>query len=272
MNIATLFDSNKHDEMGANALPYWIAIQQLDDGDFPGWEVSAISHILEHEQAYYEGRGYLAGPVHLAIGQEQQEISAHPIPISVPAWVEEDGLKILACGAKSLIIVDRKADFDYLQQSIDLAEHGLLLMTGCGIPRALARRLIRRLRTEMGISVHLLGDNDTWTYFTWSVLKTGAVVPGYQIPFLAIDDIGFLGITASDVEQRFDLERFRRPWKKGWNERLAAMAEYPCFDTPEWCKEFKQFAEHGYAVDLSSILVQIEGEHFWNSFILPKLA
>jgi DNA topoisomerase-6 subunit A len=171
-----------------------------------------------------------------------------------------------------MIIVDRQREFDRLVRCSDLAQLRVVLMTGCGIPRAQARRFAHRLQAETHIPIYVLGDNDTWNYFAFSVLKTGSVVPGRTIPFLAIKDVRYLGLTTVDVRQHFSAQCFRRRWKRAWRERVACLSAYDCFQTPQWQSEFKRFTEQGFAVDLSLALSQFEGKEVWEQLLLPKLA
>ena len=41
-------------------------------------------------------------------------------------------------------------------------------------------------------------DNDTWGYFTFSVLKRGLLAPDAEQPCLQIDDLRYLGLLATD--------------------------------------------------------------------------
>ena len=137
---------------------------------------------------------------------------------------------------------------------------------------AQARRFAHRLQAETHIPIYILGDNDTWNYFAFSVLRTGSVVPGRTIPFLAIKDVRYLGITIDDVRRHFSARRFRRRWKPGWQERIACLREYECFKTPHWQSEFNQFTEQRFAVDLSLALSQFEGKEAWEQLLLHKIS
>lgn len=267
-----MFDPAIADQLGHTGVPYWIAIDGHDTEDFPGWELSAISQVLQHEQAYYESRGFLAGPIRIKLREDNREVLAHPIPVSIPSWVEQDALQIASCDAQCMVVVDQKSEFDRLAQSTDLIENRIILMTGCGIPRAQSRRLAHRLELEFNLPIYLLGDNDTWSYFTFSVLKTGAVVPGETLPFLAINGLRYLGIDTTDVRQHFSGSAFRRPWKPGWDERMACLNKFACFRAPDWQTEFKRFAEQGFAVDLSQVLTQMEPKQLWEQMLLPKIS
>ena len=39
-----------------------------------------------------------------------QDVLAFPTPVSIPAWVEEDGIRIRSCDATCMIIVDRERE------------------------------------------------------------------------------------------------------------------------------------------------------------------
>ena len=111
-------------------------------------ELSVFEHVIEHETEGYEARGYLSGPIEIVThyadptsGRTSRLSSA----VILPTVADTQYVEFRNCQATGLLIVENMVVFDRLFKSPAFQDLGLLLITGCGIPRLTARRLILAL-------------------------------------------------------------------------------------------------------------------------------
>jgi DNA topoisomerase VI subunit A len=254
-------------------FPYPIAIDSLFDSSDPRFDVtelSAFSQVLEHERAYYESRGFVSGPVTVCI--EGQTYTLDSNCLKIPAFVESDWLRILRCASRYLLVIESRRVFDDLCSCRRLRDMNIILLTGSGIPRMSARRLVRRLQEEFSVSVHLLTDNDTWGYFIYSTLARGAISPDVSFPWLSVKDIHFIGLRAGDGETLGINEQNVCTWRPLWDMRIECFRSYDCFRSSEWQSEFDAFEKQHYGLNLDSVIQQIGADQFVEKYLEPKLA
>ena len=255
----TLFSPRMpHTSISASDPPYSVAIQSFERSEaarFPDSELSVFSHVLEHEVSLYERRGSLAGPVTIRIGDQiVVDLAAQKSPSPLPVWVEEDGLQFATCDAKGVLLVESDRVYRALFDNQSWHETGLLLATGCGLPRAPLRRILHRLERQFALPVYVLSDNDTWGYFLHSLLRRGALSPSVRVPYLAVENLRYIGLRAtSNCLVRND-KLFQRDWKQHWDARLRCLRQYECFSSTTWQAEFDAFASQKYARSLDVAL------------------
>ncbi len=238
--------------------PYSVAIQSLERSEaarFPDSELSVFAHVLEHEVALYERRGSLAGPLAIRMGDRVLvDLAAQKSPSPLPEWVEEDGLQFVTCDAKGVLLVESDRVYRALFDNQSWHETGLLLATGCGLPRAPMRRVLHRLERQFGLPVYVLSDNDTWGYFLHSLLRRGALSPGVRMPYLAVENLRYIGLRATSNCLLKSDKLFQRSWKQHWDARLRCLRQYDCFSSTEWQAEFDAFEVQKYARSLEVAL------------------
>jgi DNA topoisomerase-6 subunit A len=146
-------------------------------------------------------------------------------------------------------------------------------ITGCGIPRAGVRRIIHRLCKDFNLPVLLLTDNDTWGYFTYSILKRGLMAPYMTCKYLSIDNLFYAGLKAGDLELLPISKRHKciRPWKQIWAARLKEMKSYSCFKSIAWCQELEYFEKQHEAITLNGFFNTLGPVCFLQNFLMPRI-
>lgn len=278
--LPTLFDSDwygvQNRQKSHNSYPLCLEFRQNDDEpEVDETELSAFEHVIEHETECYEPRGYLSGPVEIVTHYPDPTagtVSRDSNSVMLPTIAEAPYVEIRNCRATGLVLVDNAVVYDGLAESPAFQSLGLLLITGSGLPRLTARKLVHRLHVEQGVRVHLLTDNDTLGYFTYSLLLRGAMAPHAYFPWAAVDEVNLLGIRAGDVE-RFNIpDKYRRGWKDIWTPRLNALRSYECFQTAEWQEELTKFESQNYAINLWHFMEALGGaDAFVADYLVPRL-
>lgn len=254
----TLFASGVPESQASKGYPYSLAVELLErsgDTRFPEHEISIFSHILEHEASLYEQRGRVAGPLTVCMSGEQAlDLSTDNQPFILPSWVEEDGLQLVSCNARGVLLVESEYVFHALCERAAWRRSRLVLATGCGMPRAPMRRVLHRIQRRFGMPVYVLADNDTWGYFLFSMLYRGALAPDVRAPFLAISDLRYLGLRARPKHPPQGQALIERPWKKCWDLRLKSLRQYDCFRSQAWQAELDAFERQECAKSLTAFL------------------
>lgn len=273
----TLFDPAylEHDSFFREKhVPYSVAIEELcarEDERFSEVELYAFGDVLRHETACYEPRGFLMGPILIALKGDHgwTESSAAEGEIAMPCWVEADHLRFRHCGASRVLVVESIPVFHALA-SAARRELDCLMLSSAGLPRFGTRRLLHRLNRELGLEVYFLADNDTWGYLGVSIVKRGALAPHISFPFAAIPTARFIGLRARQCAKVPDL--VKREWKPEWSLHLRHLRSYSCFSDAAWQREFDEFEKQGFSVDVLSIIETLGPDAFWDGFVLGVMA
>ena len=261
----TLFDSRTysiHPMLNKDA-EYTLGFERLynsDDPAFYDYELVVFDDVARSEAALVEGKTLISGPLIADYHGRRIDFSKVRTPVEITGWIESPRLMFKKCTARGILFIEKATHFYCLYKDRAWYEHGLLLMTGNGIPRVGTRRILHRLSEEFGLPVYVLADNDTWGYFLFSVLKRGALTPHKRYPELAIKDVRFVGLRAGDL---FDLrpDEILIRWKPRWNKRLRAMERYSCFRSAAWKKEFNAFRRQRGKIELDSMGAKLMSRH-----------
>jgi DNA topoisomerase-6 subunit A len=246
--------------------PYSVAMHLLEQSEedprYPEDEIPIFASILEHEVALYERRGYIAGPLAVQMGETAPlDLASQDSPFLLPSWVEDDGLQLISCEAKGILLIETDYVFEALFALKSWQSTGLVLATGSGMPRAAMRRFLHRIQHHFELPIYVLSDNDTWGYFLYSMLHRGALAPHAQSPYLAIRDLRYLGLQAQRIDPPMENKSLERPWKEHWKLRLECMRQYDCFRTDAWQAELNAFEERKCARNLNAVLEQLGPEY-----------
>jgi len=257
---------------------YPFHLQVLESRNGPGVddsEPSAFHHPIEHEIECYEQRGYISGPIKL--------VARYPDPFAgmtaknegvemLPTVADAEFVDIEVGDAKGVVFVERTPVLQSLAKSQVVRELRLSMFGGAGIPRMTARRLLRRIHLETGVPVYLLVDNDTWGYFFYSLLLRGAIGPHAYFPWAAIENVTLVGIRTGDISNIDIPKSAMRPWRHSWSLRVAAMRQYPCFQSAEWQQDLHEFEKQNCAVNLDDFVTAAGGaDVFARDYIAPRL-
>lgn len=274
----TLFDPgflNQDAYVREKRVPYSLALEWFGNAESPAVpedEVCIFRDVLKHEIAACELRGYVYGPLSFVDTQRRgKRLRCMKEPCLIPGFVEPDVLPIAHCDATAIVLIEDHRVFDALIRSTAIRDLRLALITGCGIPRLAARRLIHRLERECHLPVLLLTDSDTWGYWIYSVLKRGLMAPGRESSYAAIRNVSFLGVRAGDWKM-FKVPKERlRPWKKQWDLRLSELRKQRCFQSKTWQAEFDRFKADHVGLDLRVFIDYLGVDRFVSAYPIPRL-
>ena len=94
---------------------------------------------------------------------------------AIPPNTEPHVVKFKECKADYILVVEKFAVWNLLNQSKYWKKNNCLLMTGKGQASRSARRLLARISRELKIPVYVFCDNDAYGYYIYSVYKQGSI-------------------------------------------------------------------------------------------------
>jgi DNA topoisomerase VI subunit A len=172
----------------------------------------------------------------------------------LPGYVKPDQLAFKRCSARGILVVKHWGTARQLA-GIDFPKRArMLVLCVDGMPLLNSREFLHRLATELKLPVYLLTANDPWGYYTFSVLRRGAILSHVEPTGTRIREVRYLGIRAGDYKLIQHRNRDGCVIKGGAEVpvRLQCMRKYPCFKSAVWQKEFDRYEEQGGFVDLEA--------------------
>ena len=245
---------------------------------YPEDEISTLSEVAWADSSYYFGRGSLIGPLVMSYENQIVRFREGDERFGIPAFVEQDAVQLLDCKARAVLVIDNEALYLALTLRRAWQKQKLILVSTCGVPQASTRRLVRRIQQAFDLPLYLLADSSafgwaasTWGYFTFSLFKRGMLSPNMECPYLAVPDIKYLGLRVRDARLINNKRKRRKlPIKKRHRRQLQAMREYPCFQSPAWQKELRQFEKRGPA-DIVALWTSLKPKRFIREFIRDRI-
>jgi len=111
-------------------------------------------------------------------------------------------------------------------------------------------------------------DNDPWGLYIYSVLKQGSINLAYESMRMAVPNVRFLGMSASD-HRKFAMPRAAEiKLTKEDVSRAEQMKAYPWFKAKQWQREIQGIVDNGFKMELDSLLTK--GISFISDEYIPK--
>ncbi len=164
---------------------------------------------------------------------------------SIPSKVEEDVIQFKEHTAKFVLFVEKAAVWERLNEDKFWKKMDCLIVTGKGQPSRGIRRLLHRMRYELGLPVIVFTDADPWGYYIYSVVKQGSINLAFLSQKLGVPDAKFVGLTTQDMH-KFDI-----PKSLGIKltqqdvKRAQELLKYEWFKTKEWQEEINHMLKEG---------------------------
>lgn len=175
---------------------------------------------------------------------------------AIPAIVEEDTFEIKDCSADYILVVEKYAVWNRLNEDKYWKKNNCLIMTGKGQPARAERRLLHRMAKELKLPVYVFTDMDPYGYYIYSVYKQGSINLAYFSEKSGVPKAKFLGFSTSDIKD-FDMPRSSFIKMKDIDfKRLEEMKNYDWFKTPKWQRELKELKDFGYKIEQDALVAK----------------
>ncbi|NIP40565.1 MAG: DNA topoisomerase VI, partial [Candidatus Aenigmarchaeota archaeon] len=145
-------------------------------------------------------KGYMAGKV--VLHDSGDRINCSKMGSSgwaIPSDVEEEVIKFDDVKADYVLVVEKDAVWQRLNEDKFWKKQKCIIITGKGQPARGARRLVNRLHKEFHLPVYVLADADVWGYYIYSVIKQGSINLSFLSDRLGTPDAKYVGLTTQDV-------------------------------------------------------------------------
>jgi DNA topoisomerase-6 subunit A len=213
----------------------------------------AVNLLREHMGIMHDAKGKIVG--NMVIRSKGYEIDlsrmgsgAYAIPPNV------DKLEIVSVDAEYVLVVEKDAIFERLNEEEFWKKNRCILVTGKGQPDRSTRRMVRRLWEEFNLPVYVLTDADSYGFYIYSVYRSGSISLSYESERLATPGARFLGVAVSDIERykiprNFIIKATERDIK-----RAKELLSYPWFkESKAWVRELELFIERGEKVEIEAL-------------------
>ena len=233
-------------------------------------DVEAMLDMLREElHLKADRKGYLAGPI--TIEDSGDSIDARKMGSSgwaIPSNVESEIINFRNCEAKFILMIEKDAVFQRLNEDKFWKNQNCIIMTGKGQPARGERRLLNRLHKEFKLPVYVLADADVWGYYIYSVIKQGSINLSFLSDRLGTPDAKYIGLTTRDVE-KFDIPRnVTIKLNEQDKKRAKEMLNYVWFKPKEWQQEIRNMLRLGYKLELEAL--SAKGIKFISEVYLPE--
>jgi DNA topoisomerase VI subunit A len=174
----------------------------------------------------------------------------------IPSICESDMLSFVKSSAEFVLLVEKQAVWHRLNEDGFWKKHNCILMTSEGQAPRGARRLLQRMSLELKLPIFVLVDNDPWGLYIYSVLKQGSINLAYESMRMAVPNVRFLGMSASDHEKFKMPKAAEIKLTKEDLARAEQMKAYPWFKDPKWQREIQGIVENGFKMEVDSLLTK----------------
>ncbi len=189
---------------------------------------------------------------------------------AVPPIVEDDFFHIKEMSADYILVVEKYAVWNLLNQQKYWKKNNCLLLTGKGQPARAERRLLARFGEEYKIPIYVFTDMDPWGYYIYSVYKSGSINLAFFSEKAACPRAKYIGLSVKDV---MDFDMPKSSWIKLNDEdhkRIEEISGYPWFKKEKWQKELADLKKFGYKIEQDA-LVSKSIEFTANNYLPAKI-
>jgi len=253
LSIRQLFYTLKHEIPGAGENTF--DLQEESDPIIEDMELVTNS-LREELNLIATPNGVVAGPmvVEDRTGDVLDFTKMGSAGGAVPPIVEDDYFHIKEMSADYVLVVEKYAVWNLLNQEKYWKKNNCLLLTGKGQPARAERRLIARLGEEYNIPIYVFTDMDPWGYYIYSVYKSGSINLAFFSEKAACPKAKYLGLSIKDVR---DFDMPRSSWIKLNDEdykRMEEIAGYPWFKKERWQNELADLKKFGYKIEQDALV------------------
>lgn len=269
LSIRQLFYTLKHEIPGAGENTF----DQQEESDPIIEDMELMTDSLREElNLIATPNGVLAGPMVVddRTGDVLDFARMGSAGGAVPPIVEDDYFHIKEMSADYVLVVEKYAVWNLLNQEKYWKKNNCLLLTGKGQPARAERRLLARFGEEYDIPIYVFTDMDPWGYYIYSVYKSGSINLAFFSEKAACPRAKYLGLSVKDV---MDFDMPRSSWIKLNDEdykRIEEISAYPWFKKERWQNELADLKKFGYKIEQDA-LVSKSIEFTSNNYLPAKI-
>ena len=175
---------------------------------------------------------------------------------AIPASVEPENFKFKKCTAEYILVVEKYAVWNLLNQQRYWEKNNCILMTGKGQPARAERRLLARFERELKIPIYIFADLDVYGYYIYSVYKQGSINLAFFSEKAAAPSAKYLGFMVDDYA-KFKLPKTALiKMNEDDLKRIKEVKAYDWFKSKEWQEELAKLEKFGYTVESDALVAK----------------
>jgi len=218
-------------------------------------------------------KGVIAGPLtveDVATGDIIDYTKMGAAGGAVPASVEPQTFKFKKCTADFILVVEKYAVWNLLNQQRFWEKNNCILMTGKGQPARAERRLLSRFEKELKLPIYIFCDMDIYGAYIYSVYKQGSINLAFFSEKAAAPSARYIGFMVDDYT------KFKLPknalikMSEDDLKRIREVKAYDWFKSKEWQEELDKLEKFGYTIE-SDALVAKSIEFTANVYLPTKI-
>ena len=230
---------------------------------------AALNTLREKLHLKADRKGYVAGPI--VVNDAGDNIDCSRMGSSgwaIPSNVEPEVVKFKSCSADFILVIEKDAVWQRLNEDKFWKKQNCLILTGKGQPARGCRRLVNRLHKELKLPVYVLTDADAWGYYIYSVIKQGSINLSFLSDRLGTPNAKFIGLTTKDVDKYKIPKNVTIKLNPGDVKRANEMLKYVWFKPKEWQDELQHMLKVGHKLELEAL--SAKGIKYISETYLPE--
>lgn len=230
---------------------------------------AALNTLRENLHLQADRKGYIAGP--LVVNDAGDEIQANKMGSSgwaIPSNAEKEKIKFVSCDADFVLVVEKDAVWQRLNEDKFWKKQNCLILTGKGQPARGCRRIINRLHRELNLPIYVLADADPWGYYIYSVIKQGSINLSFLSDRLGTPEAKYMGLLTQDVPKFNIKKNVTIKLNEGDKKRINELLNYVWFKPKDWQQELKNMLQMGHKLELEAL--SSKGIKFISQEYLPQ--
>jgi len=216
-----------------------------------------IDALREELHLYANKRGLVAGP--LVVNDAGDQIDLAQMGRGgwgIPSICEDGVLKFVRNKAEFVLLVEKVAVWQRLNEDRFWQKNNCILMTSEGQAARGVRRLLQRFATELKLPVYVLVDNDPWGLYIYSVLKQGSINLAYESMRMAVPNVRFLGMSSLDYKKFNLTSSVQIKLNDEDIKRAQQMKAYPWFQDKKWQREIDALLANKFKMEVDGFLTK----------------
>lgn len=241
-------------------------------------DIEVMTGLLREQMGVVaESRGAMVGEIVLESKGNKIDCSKFGIgAFNIPSLCDQ--INILEVDAEYVLVVEKDAIFQRLNDYEYWRKNRCLLITGKGQADRATRRMVRRLSDEFALPVYVLTDADPFGWYIYSTYRAGSISLSYESFRLACPKAKFLGMSMTDLEKYeipkdhlikandVDIKRAKELLVK---DPVTKKPRYPWFcNSKQWRQEIRIFLDKKVKAEIEA--KSSKGFRFLSDVYLPE--
>jgi len=241
-------------------------------------DIEVMTGLLREQMGVVaESRGAMVGQAILESKGNRIDCSKFGIgAFNIPSLCDQ--IPILDVDADYVLVVEKDAIFQRLNDYEFWRKNKCILITGKGQADRATRRMVRRLSEEWELPIYVLTDADPFGWYIYSTYKAGSISLSYESFRLACPEAKFLGMTMTDLD-RYEIPKdhlikandidIKRAKELLVADEVTGQPRYPWFhNSKKWRQEIKLFLNRRVKAEIES--KSSKGFRFLSDVYLPE--